>query len=406
MSRAFPYFCGSRPCPTSGFPGSWRFRASWRASPSRWWEAPSLISRSGPQRLVAGLVAVSSSIYISYAGWVMQQTGMALLLALFGWNIRLIQTGDGVRPLRLLSLGVLGAVSLYYSFVFAPIVVVAAIVCAAIVARRLRGESSRRIVATGLALVCVVVIPAAAYAPWHQARSAHQTQFTTGSSLAPAVAGSLGAEITGPEKVTYLRNRLATALALLHLEELAKQVAAGQTLHPSEDVQWAYMRYGYTRASSPNCGVLDLKPEDREKALQYLGDNYVYCTPIDGTRWLAVTAQRSYLLGSVASVLMIMGTIWALWRRRDLLAVLVIPWAWLAVYALFIALDRYAIPIWPYKVMFGFLLVFGAGTWVLRKLRPRGSDSGVSEGSSLQGSALDTSNLHRPRSQDAERTVL
>ena len=157
-------------------------------------------------------------------------------------------------------------------------------------------------------------------------------------------------------------------LLLLQLRGAAKVVmVGGYQGFPSEDLKWATFRQAYPTEDS-RCGVLDLTPTGRLRATEYFNGRQ-YCTPLAGAGYLAATAQPSYYLGGVASLLMIAGTVWALVWRRRLIPLLLLPWAWVASYAFASPIDRYAIPIWPYKVMFGALILFGSASWLLARVR-------------------------------------
>ena len=317
------------------------------------------------QRLVAGLVAVSASVYISYAGYLMQQTGFALFLALLGWNIRLIQTADGVRPVRLLGLGLVGTLGLYYGSVMRPIVALALLIGAVIVLRRLGRLGRRRRAVALAALLGAIVIPVAVYGPWHWMKAQDDRGAATAGLAGIALPG-------GYDKVTYVRDRIGTTLLLLQLRGAASvTMVGGYAGTPSEDLLWAGRRSAWPDGDAP-CGISDVEPGLKARIPSILGFRE-YCTPMDGSWYLATTAQPSYLLGGATSLVMVAGTIWAFFRRRDLVPVLLLPWAWVGMYSFTAPIDRYGIPIWPYKIMFATLVLFSFGGWLVAKVRERRS---------------------------------
>ncbi|MEI2717429.1 MAG: hypothetical protein V9E98_10600 [Candidatus Nanopelagicales bacterium] len=154
------------------------------------------------QRLVAGLVAISSSTFIAYGGSITQQPGLVFLLALVGLNLRLLQTAATVQPWRFLTLAVILTAGLYYSFVFVGIVVVAAVLAAIVTLPGARGRGSGHMTVAALAVAAVAVLPIAAYAPWYTLKSENYVRGGSVEDMATARLGELGGGASIPVRAT------------------------------------------------------------------------------------------------------------------------------------------------------------------------------------------------------------
>lgn len=230
------------------------------------------------------------------------------------------------------------------------------------------GAGSAGWLAGGLAVASVILIPVAAYAPWHTLKSDQPpARLSSGADL-PGVFARSAANTMGRDGPSgYVRKRLGTVLLLLHLPWPGEALLARSdtAVRAGEDLRWA--TFG-TYFNEPQCGLFDLTVEGRAKVDTILGGRS-FCQPVDGSGFWTATAKPSYYLGGATSVRMSIGTVWAVARRRELLAVLVLPWGWVAMYTLTYPIDRYSIPVWPYKSVFSIVLVFMTGAWVLTKIR-------------------------------------
>jgi hypothetical protein len=315
-------------------------------------------------RLVAGGVALFGSVYLSYAGMVAQQVGLAFLLALLGWQLRFIQTSAGLRPLRFLGLAVIGSIGLYFAYVMMPAVVFTGIAAGLVAAVKLVKLSRPRAIAALLLGVLATTLPLVAYQPWQNLRESGGSAKAAGAQLSTAVSGNTLAEIEEYGLPTYANQRLGTALILLQLP--AQGQAATEvdlSAWPSEDMLWSNFVV-WSSIDDSECGVFDI-PADGAWLVELVPD---YCQPVDGAAFWSHESSRSFVLGGLASIGLALGTLWALAYRRTLLPVLAIPWLWVAMYALFIPIDRYTIPIWPYKVVFSMTLLLAGTSWLVQRL--------------------------------------
>lgn len=323
------------------------------------------------QRLVAGAVALVASIYISYAGMVAQQAGLAFLVAVLGWQLRFIQAGNGVKPLRFLALACSGTVSIYFAYVMAPTVVFTGLAAGIImVVRMARTYRTQAILAAGLGILAAL-LPLVLYQPWQGLReAAGPERFSAGASLNGAHAGSVVSQIQAQGIGEYTKGRIQVALLLLHLREQARNIGDyDPDGWPSEDMIWANF-VTWSGLEDSECGVFDV-PAHGAWLSEMLPD---YCQPVDGSAFWSAESARSLHLGGLASIGLVLGTLWAAFRRRSLLPVLAIPWLWVAMYSTSLAIDRYTIPIWPYKVVFSATLLLAVMGWLVHRLLRRFPD--------------------------------
>jgi len=325
------------------------------------------------QRLVAGLFAVTASVYISYAAWLFQQVGLALLLALVAFLLRFIQIGPAFRPWRYLSLAAVGVVGVYYNFVFFGAVVVVVCALAVITWQKSRGRGYRPGL-TGAALVLgVLSIPVLAYLPWNAAKEHGPPPATTsGSALPSAFSQSTLEQLRSLGPRSFLKERLQTTAMLLQWEPLSERLSRTST-HPfwaSEDLTWARVEGNEEWEHGSECLIL-VTTEGQAANTETLLADKGYCPPFDGTGFWSATALPSYFFGAATSLGLIIGTVWACFRRRNLLLVLALPWGWLSMYTVFIPLDRYSIPIWPFKTVFSVVLLLMLWEWLWSRWKRR-----------------------------------
>ena len=310
------------------------------------------------QRLVAGTVALFAPVYISYSGMVSQQVGAALILALMGLNLRWIMAARSPDTKRVLCLAVLGAIGGYWMYTF--IYVSFLIACTLGVWFSLRhfrkGDrwSPRGLLVALVLIIMVGSIPLVTYHPWAAYRDARLP------SNSSSLNASTGLEIRGDAErlgfTGFLQDRLGSTLALLQLQELAKRPieSVGREVIPSEDVHWSVMA---TASQTPECGVFDVAPSVLPEIRSWMD---LSCQPVDLSHFWASMSRLSRLLGGISSAIYLSITIWAFVRRHDLIPVLLVPWFWVGIYAVTgssHAIDRYAIPIWPYKATMAALVI-------------------------------------------------
>lgn len=318
-------------------------------------------------RLVAGGVALFGSVYLSYAGMVAQQVGLAFLLALLGWQLRFIQTSEGLRPLRFLGLAVIGSVGLYFAYVMMPAVVFTGIAAGLVAAVKLVKLSRSRAIAALLLGVLATTLPLVAYQPGQNLRESGGSAKAAGAQLSTAVSGNTFAKIEEYGLPTYANQRLGIALMLLQLPTQGRALyPIDPAAWPSEDILWSKF-VAWASLEDSECGVFDI-PADGGWLEGLVPD---YCQPVDGSAFWSHESSRSFALGGLASIGLALGTLWALAYRRTLLPVLAIPWLWVAIYALFIPIDRYTIPIWPYKVLFSITLLLAGTSWLIDRITTR-----------------------------------
>jgi len=324
-------------------------------------------------RLLAGSIALTASIYISYAGTVLQQPGMAFLLALLGWLLRFNQTAAGLRPLRFLLLAIAGTAAIYFAYVFMPTIILVGISAGVIAARKTRKQGTTKVVAALALGAAAATVPLVAYQPWQALREANSSSFAAGSDLSRTTTqGAISGLRDDPP--AWMKERVRIALILLHIqyprEEILKGVPREDWSNRSEDLVWSDTTTWVAKLGDPDprCGLAAY-------GMDWVDENLPpFCQPLDGSPFWVPLAQPSYFLGALLSLGFILGSIWAVFYRRSLLPILLIPWAWIALYSLFIPVDRYAMPIWPYKAIFTLTLTFLLIRWITDRVRGKTKD--------------------------------